>query len=189
MFRHLTWKRIQKLLGVFLGLTFTLVAGVALPVAGGTFALVGSDGVDAVASGAQTGHSLALVHVCHRGGGEKKRGLLTPAEQNPASHPLGLRQRSYLLLDCVHEQRLGAGSGASELFPERPPSERELGLGRVRSPPTFMVSHSPQCWGLGSWATSVKVICGRFGRCGRTGSLRPPSSGGIRIWTRSCGVG
>lgn len=47
-------------------LTFTLVAGVALAVAGGTFTLVGSDGVDAVASCAKARHSLALVHICHR---------------------------------------------------------------------------------------------------------------------------
>lgn len=48
-----------------LGLTFTLVAGVALPVAGGTPALVGPHSVDAVASRAKTRHSLALVHIYH----------------------------------------------------------------------------------------------------------------------------
>lgn len=48
-----------------LGLTFTLVAGVALSVAGGTFTLVGPDSVDAVASCAKTWHSLALVHIYH----------------------------------------------------------------------------------------------------------------------------
>lgn len=47
------------------------MAGVALAVAGGTFALVGSDGVDAVASGTEPGHGLALVHVCH---GKQKAG-------------------------------------------------------------------------------------------------------------------
>lgn len=47
-----------------MGLTFTLVAGVALAVAGGTFTLVGPDCVDAVASSTKTRHSLALVHVC-----------------------------------------------------------------------------------------------------------------------------
>lgn len=48
-----------------LGLTFTLVAGVTLSVAGGTFTLVGPDSVDAVASCAKTRHSLALVHIYH----------------------------------------------------------------------------------------------------------------------------
>lgn len=48
-----------------LGLTFTLVAGVTLSVAGGTFTLVGPDCVDAVASCAKTRHSLALVHIYH----------------------------------------------------------------------------------------------------------------------------
>lgn len=47
------------------GLTFALVAGVALAVAGGTFALVGPHSVDAVASRTKTRHSLALVHVYH----------------------------------------------------------------------------------------------------------------------------
>lgn len=64
----------------FLGLTFTLVAGVALSVAGGTFTLVGPDSVDAVASCAKTRHSLALVHIYH---GEEKyeiRGLPTPTD-------------------------------------------------------------------------------------------------------------
>lgn len=46
-----------------LALTFTLVAGVALPVASGTFALVGSHSVDAVASSTETWHCLALVHI------------------------------------------------------------------------------------------------------------------------------
>lgn len=46
------------------GLTFALVAGVALAVAGGTFALIGPDRVDAVASRAQARHGLALVHIC-----------------------------------------------------------------------------------------------------------------------------
>lgn len=47
-----------------IGLTFTLVAAVALAMAGGTFTLVGSDRVDAVAPGTKTRHGLALVHVC-----------------------------------------------------------------------------------------------------------------------------
>lgn len=63
------------------GLTFALVAGVALAVAGGTFTLVGPDGVDAVASRTKTRHSLALVHVYH-GERHEIRGLLTPAVQN-----------------------------------------------------------------------------------------------------------
>lgn len=43
--------------------TFTFVAGLALTVAGGTFTLVRSHGVDAVPSGTETRHGLALVHV------------------------------------------------------------------------------------------------------------------------------
>lgn len=55
-----------------LALTFTLVAGVALPVASGTFALVGSHSVDAVASSTETWHCLALVHIWERDGEHTK---------------------------------------------------------------------------------------------------------------------
>lgn len=69
-----------------MGLTFTLVAGVALAVAGGTFTLVGSDRVDAVASGTKTRHSLALVHVCHRREEAGNEGITDPPRAK-----LGLR--------------------------------------------------------------------------------------------------
>lgn len=46
-----------------LRLTFTLVAGLTLTVAGGTFTLIRSYSVDAVPSGTKTWYRLALIHI------------------------------------------------------------------------------------------------------------------------------
>lgn len=46
-----------------LTLTFTFVAGVTLAVASRTFALIGTNRVDAIASSTETWHCLALVHI------------------------------------------------------------------------------------------------------------------------------
>lgn len=61
---NLTVKSTSEVLCCYLRvLTFTLVAGFALTVTGGAFTFIRSHSVDAVASGAETRHSLALVHI------------------------------------------------------------------------------------------------------------------------------
>lgn len=164
-----------------LTLTFTLVAGVTLTVASGTFALVGTHGVDAVSSSTETWHCLALIHIWEREMESMPELLSLPIsglnnthtqktvyfhENSGASTIFFIFFLGSLLKTEFHKRKimlLGASCDSS-VPPQRPAAALVWtgnGFINVHVPPTFKVTHFYQYWE----AVSGRVPVRKSPRC------------------------